>query len=605
MGTSSPGRRRVGGPARTVVDLLAAWRRLSPFFRSSRAGLAALVATSVVAGLVEAGLIALIATMAVGLADGAETLSFGLGPLSLETGRNAMFVLAVGLALLRAGLQLLLARLPAQMSARVLSDLRTQLFESFTASAWSVKAKERDGAFQTLMTQNVMNTANAVISLGTGLTAAIMFVVIAVGALTQSFVAAAVFMTVALALFFALRPLARRLRKHAKRLSEEGMSFTNVVQEVVQVAEEREVFGATQSYRAAFHDHVEAVRVPHARTRFWAVGLPGLYQSVALLLLVVSLIAVAVSGVTRLEALAAVVLLLVRALTYAQQVQAALTNIDERVPFMHQIVDALERYRGTPQQEGSLPLDTVQTLGLSSVSFAYEPGRDILRDISFEVGRGQAIGIVGPSGAGKSSIVQVLLRLREPHTGAVLVNGQDARAIRRSQWQRLVSYVPQSSQVVWGTVRENISFHREWITQDDVLAAARRAHIHDEIMAWPEGYDTVIGQRANAVSGGQRQRIALARALADGPQVLVLDEPTSALDVRSEELVQASLEQIKQDTIVVLVAHRLSTLTVCDRVVVVMDGQVSAVGTQADLLHESDFFRTVHAITQRQAGSRR
>lgn len=163
--------------------------------------------------------------------------------------------------------------------------------------------------------------------------------------------------------------------------------------------------------------------------------------------------------------------------------------------------------------------------------------------------------------------------------------------------------MPQSSQVIWGTVRENISFHREWITEDDVLAAARRAHIHDDIMAWPEGYDTVIGQRANAVSGGQRQRIALARALADGPQVLVLDEPTSALDVRSEELVQASLEQIKQDTIVVLVAHRLSTLTVCDRVVVLMDGQVSAVGTQADLLHESDFFRTVHAITQRQTGS--
>lgn len=604
MGTSGPGRRRVrGGPVRTLADLRMAWRRLAPFFRSSRAGLTALVALSVVAGLVEASLMALIATMAVSIADAADTMTLSLGPVSFGAGRNVMFAVAIGLALLRAGLQLLLARLPAQMSAGVLSDLRIQLFESFTQSAWSVKSRERDGAFQTLMTQNVTNTANAVISLGTGITAAIMFVVMAAGALTQSAVAASVFMVVALALFFALRPLARRLRQHAKRLSEEGMSFTNEVQEVVQVAEETEVFGATESYRAAFHAHVESVRAPHARTRFWAVGLPGLYQSVALLLLVISLIAVAVWGVTQLAALAAVVLLLVRALTYAQQVQTSLTNIDERVPFMHQIVDALERYRGTPQQDGIEPLGTVRSLGLAHVVFGYEPGRDILRDISFEVARGEAIGIVGPSGAGKSSIVQVLLRLRDPRAGAVLVNGRDARQVRRAEWQRQVSYVPQSSQVVWGTVRDNIRFHREWISDDAVLAAAQRAHIHDDILSWPQGYDTVIGQRASAVSGGQRQRIALARALADDPAVLVLDEPTSALDVRSEELVQASLQEIKQDTIIVLVAHRLSTLAVCDRVVVMVDGEVSAVGAQSDLLHESDFFRTVHSITQRQTES--
>lgn len=604
MGTTTSGRGRGRrGPWRTLVDLLAAWRRISPFFRSSRGGLTALVVLSVLAGLVEASLMALIATMAVSIADNAGRLTLEAGPLSVEAGRSTMFAVAIGLALLRAGLQLLLARLPAQMSARVLSDLRIQLFESFSQSAWSVKSRERDGAFQTLMTQNVTNTANAVISLGTGLTAAIMFLVMAVGALTQSFVAASVFMVVALLLFFALRPLARRLRGHARRLSEEGMSFTNEVQEVVHVAEEREVFGATKTYREAFHEHVESVRVPHARTRFWAVGLPGLYQSVALLLLVISLIAVALSGVTRLAALAAVVLLLVRALTYAQQVQASLTNIDERVPFMHQIVDALERYRGTPQQDGSEPLGDVASIGLSHVGFAYVPEREVLRDVSFEVTKGRAIGIVGPSGAGKSSIVQVLLRLRDPQSGALLVNGRDARQIRRADWQRRVSYVPQVSQLVWGTVRDNIRFHREWISDDDLVDAAQRAHIHQDILSWPHGYDTVIGQRASAVSGGQRQRIALARALADRPQVLVLDEPTSALDIRSEELVQTSLHEIKQDTIIVLVAHRLSTLAVCDSIVVMVDGRVSAIGTQADLLEESDFFRTVHTITQRQTES--
>lgn len=591
------------GPIRTLVGLSRAWRRLSPFFRSSGPGLTALVALSVLAGLVEASLLALIATMAVTLSEGGERLMLNLGPLTADLPRVAAFTAAIGLALVRAALQLALARLPAQMSARVLSDLRIQLFESFTSSAWAVKARERDGAFQTLMTQNSTNTAGGVIAFGVGLTAFIMFIVMTAAAFTQSSIAATIFLVTAVALFFGIRPLARRLRKHAKQLSQEGMSFTNSVQEVVQIAEETEVFGATDSYRAAFRKQVESVRRPHTRTRFLAVALPALYQSIALLLLVISIIVISMTGAAQLAAIAAVILILIRALTYAQQIQSSLASIDERIPFMHQVVDALERYRGTPQQDGDEEVGNMESLALSNVSFGYTPDREVLRDVSFEVVRGQAIGIVGPSGAGKSSIVQLLLRLREPQSGALLANGRDARTMRRTQWQRRVSYVPQTSQVIWGSVKENIRFHREWISDEDVVRAAKRAHIHEDIVTWPQGYDTVIGQRASAVSGGQRQRICLARALAGDPEALILDEPTSALDVRSEELVQASLQEIKRDTIMVLVAHRLSTLSLCDWIVVIVDGKVSAIGSQADLKVQSDFFREVSEITQRQSTS--
>ena len=597
------GEQRRLGPIGTVVRLRSAWRRLAPFFRGTASGLTLLIVLSVLTGLVEASLLALIATMAVSLAEGGGSLALDIGPLGLELERSTAFIVALGLALFRTALQLALARVPAQMSARMLSELRVQLFESFTASAWPVKARERDGAFQTLMTQNSTNTAGAVIHLGLGLTALIMFVVMTIAAFMQSAAAAAVFMVTAVVLFFTLRPLSRRLRRNAKQLSEQGMSFTNTVQEVVQVAEETEVFGATESYRAAFGEQAEAVRRPHARTRFLAVAVPALYQSVALILLVVSLIAMAVSGASQLAAMAAVILMLIRALTYAQQLQTSLASIDERIPYMNQLVDALERYRSSPQQSGTEDIGRIDHLALSQLSFAYTPGREVLHDVSFEVSRGQAVGIVGPSGAGKSSIVQILLRLREPGGGALLANGVDARTITRRDWQRKVAYVPQTSQVIWGTVRENIRFNREWISDEAVEAAARRAHIHDDIDSWPQGYDTVIGQRASAVSGGQRQRICLARALAGEPEVLILDEPTTALDVRSEELVQASLEGIKPDTIMVLVAHRLSTLSLCDWIVVVVDGRVSAVGSQADLKVRSDFFREVSEITARQAES--
>jgi len=600
-GGDDPGqtpRRR--GPIAAAIGLRRAWRRLSPFFHASKAAFALLVVVSLLTGLVEAGLLAMIATMAVSLAESSRTISFHLGPLQVEMGRTASFSAAIGLAGARGVLQLALAYLPARMSSRVLTDLRVQLFEAFTLSAWSVKSKERDGEFQTLMTQNVTNTAQAVVGLGQGITGSILLLAMTLGAFTQSATAAAVFLVASLGLFFVLRPLVLKLRAHAALLSREAMSFTSTVQEVVQVAEETEVFGATDTYRRDFRNQAEAVRRPYARTRFLAVGLPGLYQSVALLLLVVALIAMSITGAAELAALAAVVLMLIRALTYAQQIQTVVAGIEERVPFMHQIVDALERYRSEPQSSGPVELTEVDRLALSGVSFAYTPETDVLHDVSFELHRGEAIGIVGPSGAGKSTIVQILLRLRDPDAGAVLVNDHDVRTVQRGHWQSLVTYVPQTPQVIWGTVRDNIRFRRDWITDDEVVSAAQRAHIHDDIMAWPDGYDTHIGQRANAVSGGQRQRICLARALAGEPQVLVLDEPTSALDVRSEELVQRSLELIKSDTITILVAHRLSTLSVCDRIVVMVNGRVSAIGSHAHLMEESDFFREVHEITQRQ-----
>ena len=601
MSTAAPSARRRATPLGTVRRLRQAWLRLSPFFGSARLPLVGVVLTSILAGFVEAGLLTLIATMAVGVAEGRSGFTLPLGPASVQLDRSMTFGVAVTLALVRAALQLILAYLPARMSARVLSDLRVHLFEAFTAASWSVKSTERDGAFQNLMMQNASYTAMTTISVGTGLTAVIMFVTMAVGAFLQNLVAAAVFLAAAIALFVVLRPLSRRLRRYATRLSRQNVSFTNTVQEVVQMAEETEVFGATPEFRREFHDHVEAVRNPYVRTRFMSMALPGLYQSVAMLLLVVALIVVAVAGADEVAALAAVILLLIRALTYAQQIQTAVTAIDERVPFFNQIADALGRYAAHPQQDGAGQLDGVEVVELENVSLAYHQGADVLHDVSFELRRGEAIGIVGPSGAGKSTIVQVLLRLRDPHEGALLVNGQDVRSIRRADWQRHVAYVPQSSQLVTGTVRDNIAFHRGGLTDEDIVAAAQRAHIHDDIVTWPQGYDTVIGQRVNAVSGGQRQRICLARALAGRPSVLVLDEPTSALDARSEELVQRSLAEIKTETITVLVAHRLSTLAVCDRVVVMVDGRVSALGPQSELARKSDFFREVHEITRRQS----
>jgi len=216
---------------------------------------------------------------------------------------------------------------------------------------------------------------------------------------------------------------------------------------------------------------------------------------------------------------------------------------------------------------------------------------EVLTSLDFTVRRGEAIGIVGPSGAGKSTLVKLLLRLHDPESGDLLANGRSARTVRLSDWYRRVGYVPQDVSTFNGSVSENIAFFRPWIMSDQIVTAARRAHLHDEIMALPYGYETLVGERMGRLSGGQRQRLALARALVGDPDVLVLDEPTSALDMQSENLVQQTIEELRGSLTLFVIAHRISTLSSCEKIVVLENGKVTALDSPDRVRETNDFFR--------------
>jgi ATP-binding cassette subfamily B protein len=269
------------------------------------------------------------------------------------------------------------------------------------------------------------------------------------------------------------------------------------------------------------------------------------------------------------------------------------------VPFVKRVQETQEEYRESAVEEGGEPAPAIDTVSFQHVSFAYRPQTRVLSDIDFTVNAGEAIGIVGPSGAGKSTLVQLLLRLRPPSEGSYLINGLPAASIAHSDWNRLVSYVPQEPRLLHAPVAENIRFFRD-LSDEQVERAARLARIHDDILSWPGGYQAVVGPRADAVSGGQQQRICLARALAAEPQVLVLDEPTSALDPHSESLISASLKAIHRDLTLFIVAHRMSTLESCDRVIVIVDGRVEAFDTRTALQRDNYYFR--HASQLAAAG---
>lgn len=596
---SRPTRTR-SSPIAAGRRVLASWQRLAPFLHGSRLSLAVLTVASVLAGLAEAALLALIAAVAAALSTNSPQVTTDFGPLRLDAGANAVLMVGVAVALFRAGLHTLLAYIPAQLSARATADLRRRLFDAFTQAAWPIKAKERDGHFQSLMNAHITSTSQAIINVGNGLAALLTFLTMLVSAFLLSLPAALVLSACSVLLFIVLRPLSRRLRRYAKELSSENIEYSKGVQEVVLMAEETEVFGASDDYRDSVYQAIESVRLPLLRTRFLAGAVPAIFQSVALLLLILALFVVASFDVGPVATLGAVVLILFRTMTYGQQVQTALTSLDERLPFVDRLAVAIRHYEDHPQQDGTEPLPPIRTLGLHHVDHSYAGDELSLTDVSFEVAAGEAVGIAGPSGAGKSTVVQLLLRLREPTRGQVLVNGLDVRSFRRQAWQERVAYVPQTPQLIWGSVADNIRFFRPSLTQHEIEVAARQANIHDDIASWPLGYDTIVGQRAAAVSGGQRQRLCLARALAGQPEVLILDEATSALDVKSEALIHESLQRLKGKLTLFSVSHRVSTLGLCDRVLVVVDGRLQAAASPAVLAETNAFFREITHITETQ-----
>jgi ATP-binding cassette, subfamily B, bacterial len=199
--------------------------------------------------------------------------------------------------------------------------------------------------------------------------------------------------------------------------------------------------------------------------------------------------------------------------------------------------------------------------------------RFTLGPITLDIARHEVVGVVGHSGAGKSTIVDLLSRLRRPSSGALLVNDHEATVFSSASWASRIACVPQEPVLVGGTVADNIRWFRDF-DDDQLLTAAGQANIADEIAGWPAGLDTQVGHGGSQLSVGQRQRICLARALAGQPDILLLDEATSALDNASEERIRAALAALKGTVTMVIVAHRPSTLSLCDRTVRVDNGKL-------------------------------
>ena len=234
------------------------------------------------------------------------------------------------------------------------------------------------------------------------------------------------------------------------------------------------------------------------------------------------------------------------------------------------------------------------------VNFSYEPNRQILFDVSFDIPAGRNIAVVGHSGSGKSTLARLLFRFYDVTGGRILISGQNISEVTQRSLRAAIGIVPQDSVLFNDSIYYNIAYGRPDATREEVLEAAMSAHIHDFIESLPDKYETMVGERGLKLSGGEKQRVAIARAILKKPAILIFDEATSALDSKSEKLIQAELKRIASNRTTLTIAHRLSTIVDADQILVMDKGRIIERGTHRELLAANGTYAHMWELQQQE-----
>ncbi|MBF0619423.1 MAG: ABC transporter ATP-binding protein [Candidatus Omnitrophica bacterium] len=402
------------------------------------------------------------------------------------------------------------------------------------------------------------------------------FLVVAVGGWALSFMSAVIY-------------------RHSLRLAQTKSAFNQTLFDLLHGLKVIRVFGREQMMAERFDQTVVDSNESYAQSTTWTLMVGPIFEFIGAVIIAGILLAGAFllgSGGMTIGVVLTFLIILVRMIPPFKALNHARGALAARMPSL-KIVEALIEEKGDDVIQGEVPFDGLrQQIEIAGLSFRYEAGGpQVLNDVSLVIPKGARVGIAGTSGAGKSTFVELLLRLYDPSAGRILVDGRNIQEYSRSSWLAKVGVVAQDPFLFNDTIRANIAFAKPGATDQEVEAAAHKAYAHGFIQAFPLGYDTLVGERGALISGGQRQRIAIARAILRDPEIFLFDEATSALDAESEACVQKAINEISSDKTVITIAHRLSTLTGSDMIIVFEQGRVAQCGRHHELLTMDGAYR--------------
>jgi ATP-binding cassette, subfamily B, bacterial len=540
---------------------------------------------SVVGGLLEAAALLIVTKTALASTQGESEVVLADARMSVVAAAG------VGLLLLavRLGVAVLGARVNTAIIRRANIQVVDRMVHGFLQADWRVAAGERLGDLQQLVTGHAARVGSEMLTLGQAISNSLNLLVLLVISAVLSPAAVGAVLIAGSVLLAAFRPLNRIAKRHSRDLASYSRTFSSRITEVSRLSMQVRTNGVGPILGSELSSRNREITAVLCRLRFVGLLAPTVYQCAVFALTLVLVAGLQLYGEGQVAQLAGSLLLLLRSLTFVQGFQIAYQRLLENRPFLIDLVGHLDMYEASPEQSGTTELNRVDSVAFERVGFRYDD-RFALNEVSFALEAGESLGIVGPSGGGKSTLLQLVLGLREPSAGCVLINRARLSDFRKSDLRRRISFVPQDPALMAGTISENVRFFRD-ISDEVVARACSLAHLDQDLADWPDGYLTSVGEGGNELSGGQRQRVCIARALAGQPDVLVLDEPTSSLDAGSEEVIHQTLESLRGRTTVIVVAHRPGTIRACDTLLVVRDGRVQASGPVERLAEEDEFVK--------------
>ena len=539
-------------------------------------------------GLSEAAILTLFARIALATVNGdSDQVSVpGVGASSIT---QTLLVLGV-LILARLAFGSLIAVTIGSLQFRMVTTIRSEVVESYSKASWRSQANLDEGGLQQLVVV-LPNSASSSLS---GLLKNVGDLVIMVAMLTYAAFADPL-LTVALivallATSVAFVPFRRFIKSRSARVITGQRRLSSATTELSDMKFEVQAFGIGHRIISPIRELI--INEGRLGRRLFIVKsmVVPLYTTMTYSAVAIGLIILHGTTADGLNDVGPILLVVLRSLAYGQAIQQAAVAVASLIPVLDFLQERLESFDVSRVRWGTQRMDQLERLRLVGVSFTYsEADGTALRDASVAINRGERVGIVGPSGGGKSTLIRLLLGLVPADSGTVFVNDVPIHKYDRNTWSERIGVVPQSAQVLNGTVAENLRLFRDGITDKDLWWALNVADLSQDVKAMPDALQTRIGAGSRTLSGGQQQRLAIARAFATRPHLVVMDEPTSSIDAMSEAAVSDAIERLPDDVTIIIVSHRMRILRGCDRLIVVENGEITANGPPEQVLDSSPY----------------